>query len=203
MTGKCITLMTVLVSTILIISCSNKQPDNSNNEQLNHSTEENVSADDFANYLRSIKKLETPFTIDNLDYEPVGYESVLFLKYKSKSSSWPYGQIVDNGQIISTIEVTIGEDRYAPIIMTYTKDGQKIDSLLPYKKTGWDIDYLSREYLTINGNKEIVVIDSTTTWKLSDKMDRIDDSKTTSTDTVIYKVDDFGKFNIIKGKVNK
>jgi len=200
---KCITLLTGLVLTILIISCSNKQPDNANNDQLNQSTGENLSADDFFNYLKSIKKLKTPVTIDNLDYEPVGYDSVLFVKYKSKSSSWPYGQIVDNGQIISTIEVTIGEDRFAPIIITYTKDGQKIDSLLPYKKTGWDIDYLSREYLTINEKKEIIVTDSTTKWKLSDKMNRIDDSKTTTTDTVIYKVDDLGKFIIIKGKVDK
>lgn len=203
MTCKFITLLTGLVLTILITSCSNKQPDNSNNDQLNQSTGENLSADDFLKYLESIKKLRTPFTIDNLDYEPVGYDSFLFVKYKYKSSSWPYGQIVDNGQIISTIEVTVGEDRYAPVLMTYTKDGKKIDSLLLYKKTGWDIDYLSREYVTINENKEIIVTDSTTKWKLSDKMDRIEDSKTTTTDTVIYKADDLGKFIIIKGKVDK
>jgi hypothetical protein len=62
---------------------------------------------------------------------------------------------------------------------------------------------LSKEFVTINENKEIIVTDSTTKWKLSDKMDRIDDSKTTTTDTVIYKVDDLGKFILIKGKVDK
>jgi hypothetical protein len=134
MTGKFIILLTGLVLTIFITSCSNRQPDNSNSDQLNQSTGDNLSGDDFIKYLESINKLKTPFTIDNLDYEPVGYDSFLFAKYKYKSSSWPYGQIVDNGQIITTIEVTIGEDRFAPIIMTYTNDGQKIDSLLPLKK---------------------------------------------------------------------
>ena len=105
MTGKFITLLTGLVLTILITSCSNKQPDNSNNDQLNQSTGENLSADDFLKYLESINKLKTPFTIDNLDHEPVGFDSFLFVKYKYKLSSWPYGQIVDNGQPCATLSL--------------------------------------------------------------------------------------------------
>ncbi len=193
-----IKLLTGLFLAIFIItSCSNRQSDKSDNDKIDQSTGENLRADDFLKYLKSLKELKTPLTIDNIEEEPIGYDSVLFAKYKHKSSIWPYGQIV-NGQIISTIEVTIGEDRFSPVIMTYTKDGQKIDSLLPYKKTGWDIDYLSNEYLTINEKKEIIVTDSTTKWKLSDKMERIEDSKTTTIDTVTYRIDELGKIFVIK-----
>jgi hypothetical protein len=82
-----------------------------------------------------------------------------------------------------------------PFFMSYDLEGNKIDSLGPYKKTGWDMGYEAVEYITVNKDMTVLVADTVKTWKLNeDETNIINDSVTVTIDTVIYRLSDKGKF---------
>jgi hypothetical protein len=177
----------IIIWTLMLVSCSRQK--------------EVKSTNDFATYLGSLDSLETPVKFDTkteLKSKSERYDTALFKKYKHAWASVPYGKIFENDSIVVLVDVGVG-DILVPLITTFTQQGDKLDSINPYDKAGADMGYLSYEFVTINSNKEIIVTDSTKTWKLNkDETDVIQGTERLTLDTVIYRINNQGK--IIKQK---
>ena len=94
-----------------------------------------------------------------------------------------------------TVDLSIGDIGLVPFLTSYDLDGNKLDSLGPYKKSGWDMGYEAVEYVTFNSDLTILVADTVKRWKLNeDETDIIVDSVKVTIDTVIYRLSDKGKF---------
>ena len=79
--------------------------------------------------------------------------------------------------------------------MTYDNEGNKIDSLNPFKKSSYDIDYETTEFVTIN-NQIIEVIDTLKTWKLNEEgSERIENSREIKISRTEYKILENGKLS--------
>jgi len=111
----------------------------------------------------------------------------------------PHGKIFENDSIVVLVDISPG-DVVVPLLTTFNQHGQKLDSLNPWIKSGGDIGYESYEFLTINDKKEIIVIDSTTTWDLNEDEDyTIEGTEKLTVDTVTYKIDKKGKIIKTRG----
>lgn len=148
-------------------------------------------------YLKSLDNLETPVNFDTKQHDSKvlsqNYDTALFKVFKYAGSMGPYGKIFINDSIIVIIDISIG-DVVVPVLTTFNQHGQKLDSINPWSKSGWDIGYESYEFLTINDKKEIIVIDSTRTSELNKEGDDIiEGTEKLTVDTVIYKIDKSGK----------
>ncbi|HEX6171524.1 MAG TPA: hypothetical protein VFZ33_17685 [Chitinophagaceae bacterium] len=176
-------LLTIILLGAILSSCSTSKKDEKD--------------DDFKRYLSSLETLQTPVTFDTKNgiyARSKDYDTTLYKKFKHAWAFGPYGKIFENDSVVFTVDITAG-DVLVPLIMTFDQRGHKLDSLNPYEKAGSDMGYESYEYVVINDKKEIIVTDSTRTWDLNEKRDDIiEGSDRLTVDTVIYKVDDKGKF---------
>jgi hypothetical protein len=181
--------LTTTLLTLTLFSCSTNKDTNPKN--------------DFQTYLRSLDKLETPLTFDTKRNEiqvlSQNYDTTLFKIFKHAWSMGPHGKIFENDSIVVLVDISPG-DVVVPLLTTFNQHGQKLDSLNPWIKSGGDIGYESYEFLTINDKKEIIVIDSTTTWDLNeDEDDTIEGTEKLTVDTVTYKIDKKGKIIKTRG----
>ncbi len=106
-----------------------------------------------------------------------------------------YGKLFEDSKTVSIIYSVIG-DYNVPILMTYDKTGNKIDSLNLFENnSGFDFAKETYEYVTIFPNKRIQVIDSTKTWTMDDTgEDRIlGTEKLTTVDTFTYFINEDGR----------
>jgi hypothetical protein len=181
--------LTTILLTLVLFSCSTNKDTNPNN--------------DFQTYLKSLDKLETPLTFDTKRNEiqvlSQNYDTTLFKIFKHAWSVGPHGKIFENDSIVVLVDISPG-DVVVPLLTTFNQRGQKLDSLNPWNKSGGDIGYESYEFVTINDKKEIIVIDSTTTWDLNeDEDDTIEGTEKLTVDTVTYKIDKKGKIIKTRG----
>jgi hypothetical protein len=81
-----------------------------------------------------------------------------------------------------------------PILMTYNKDGIKIDSLNLFERaSGYNPEketYVTITFVQPNNIKEL---DSTNTWKLDSNQERVDSSVKLNIDSAYYLIQDNGK----------
>ena len=157
---------------------------------------------DFKIYIKSLSKIKLPLIIGThgLDYKNDNkYDTYRFEKFKYNLAQSPYGLLYCNGSIVSIIDVVVG-DEIVPAIMTYNYKGEKLDSLMPYIKSGWDIDSETSETVYINSITDIYVVDFSKHWGLDEKSKRIANTLKVKVDTTYYRIYKNGK--IEKGKRN-
>jgi hypothetical protein len=151
----------------------------------------------FSNYLKTLDKIDLPFHHSSVGEFPElskKYDSLGFAKYKHVWTSKPLGKLFETDSIVVLVDLSIGDNNLVPFITTFDRFGNKIDSLGPYEKSGGDIGYQAVEYLTINKDRFIIVVDTVETWKLNeDESDIIEDSSIVTSDTTIYHITNTGK----------
>lgn len=109
------------------------------------------------------------------------------------------GILYNDSKTVTLIECSIGDWGLVPFLTTYDREGNKIDSLGPYKKTGEDIGYKAMEYLTINKDKTILVSDSVITYALKPDSSEIDEaSRKLTIGLTKYIIDENGHFKQTK-----
>lgn len=191
----------LLFTVLAITSCeenTGSKKKNKHNTQ-NKDTAKSTSQAGFDKYVASLSAVPLPFKNSTLrgsiksyskNYDKTGFE-----KFKHAWTTQPIGVVYKTENYIVTMETSIGDEGPVPFFTSYDKKGNKIDSLGPYKKSGFDIGYESAEYLTVNSDKTIRVTDSTKTWKLNkDKTDIIEKTMKLSVGTTSYTVTNEGRF---------
>ena len=157
-----------------------------------------INNPNFKKYIESLDQIPLPLKHSSTSELPKlsdNYDKLEFQKVKHVWTSKPLGLLYQTDKNIVTIDVSIGDIGLVPFVMSYDLNGNKIDSLGPYQKSGWDMGYEAVEYVTFTKDMTIIVADTVKTWKLNaDESDIIKDSVTIKIDTVIYRVSESGKF---------
>ncbi|MDI3320372.1 hypothetical protein [Pinibacter soli] len=191
-------LFTVLAITSCDENSGSKKKSKHNNQ--NKDTAKSTIQPDFDKYLASLSTIPLPFKNSTIagcikSYSK-NYDKAGFIKFKHAWTTQPIGVLYRTDKYVVTMETSVGEDGQVPYINSYDKKGNKIDSLAPYKKTGFDMGYESVEYLMVGADKMISVIDSTKRWKLNkDKTDIIKNTMKLSVDTTLFIVTKDGRIN--------
>jgi hypothetical protein len=157
-----------------------------------------INNPNFKKYIESLDQIPLPLKHSSTSELPKlsdNYDKLEFQKFKHVWTSKPLGLLYQTDKNVVTIDVSIGDIGLVPFVMSYDLKGNKIDSLGPYQKSGWDMGYEAVEYVTFTKDMTIIVADTVKTWKLNaDESDIIKDSVTIKIDTVIYRVSESGKF---------
>jgi hypothetical protein len=148
-------------------------------------------------YIKSLDQISLPLKHSSTgDFSELSnnYDKQGFEKFKHVWTSKPLGLLFQTDKSVVTVDLSIGDISLIPFILTYDLKGNKIDSLGPYKKSGFDMGYAAVEYLTIKQDRTIMVTDSVKVWELNeDETDVIEGSMTVTVDTTIYRITDTGK----------
>jgi len=155
------------------------------------------NTNDFKNYKTSIHQIPFPISFNTMNYPNKKIESntdsLLFEKYKSQDANEVFGKLYENDQSVGIIYTVYG-DALTPILMTYNKDGSKIDSLNLFNKaSGYNPE--QETYVTINFSEanKFTEVDSTKSWKLDSHQDRIDSSEHLNVDSSFYLIKEDGR----------
>lgn len=134
----------------------------------------------FELYVSTLEQIPLP-----LNHNPLGqlpelsnnYDKNGFANYKHVWTSQPLGIYFNDGETIGIIDCSIGDWGLVPFLTIYDKQGNKIDSTSFYKKSGGDMGYQAIEYLTLEANRHIIVLDTVKRWNLNeDESDIIENS---------------------------
>jgi hypothetical protein len=187
-------LIIFVLTTLTLISCGTKNKETS-------SLDSNVNKILFDEYVSTLKQIETPVDLTSiLSTDGSVYEYGKFRKFKTIWSDKPFGKLFLIGDKTVTADLQIGSS-YGLAIVIYDNVGHKIDSLYPLKKTDSDIDFETTEDVFIDDKKRIVVTSLTERWQLSaDSSSRLENTKTTAGDTVVYIITYNGKFKEVRDR---
>ncbi len=156
----------------------------------------------FENYLKTLDQIPLPLSHNPLGQLPelsANYDKKGFEKYKHVWTSQPLGILYNERNTVTLIDCSIGDWGLVPFLTTYDRQGNKIDSLGPYKKSGEDMGYKAIEYLTINKDRTILVNDSITTYALKPDSSGIDEtSRKLTIGLTKYTIDSNGHFRETK-----
>ncbi|NCA21364.1 MAG: hypothetical protein EBS86_09545 [Crocinitomicaceae bacterium] len=185
-----ITLYFLAILFFALSSCSTK------NKSVSETGEQYNAKNPFENYLTTLEQIPLPFKYNPLGKLPElskNYDKQAFEKYNYFGSYKPLGILFNDAKTVAIIDFSIGDNGLVPFLTTYDKKGNKIDSLAPFQKSGGDIGYFAIEYLTINKDKTVVVLDSITTYKLkSDNSDVDESTKKITTSLTKYTIEENG-----------
>lgn len=161
-----------------LTSCSSDTKSSGDNTTMENE-QQDKSSNSFENYLKTLDQIPLPLSHNPLGQLPTlskNYDKSAFEKYKHVWTSQPLGILYNDSKTVTLIDCSIGDWGLVPFLTTYDKQGNKIDSLGPYKKTGEDMGYRAIEYLTINKDKTILVSDSVITYALKPDSPDIDET---------------------------
>jgi hypothetical protein len=96
---------------------------------------------------------------------------------------------------------SIPADGTYPLVITYDKAGNKIDSLGLIEMGGSDVDFGCVEYATVNPDRTIVLLDSTINWKVTPNGgNRIEGSDSLVVTQKVFTLLENGRFQKPKNK---
>jgi len=122
--------------------------------------------------------------------------SKILKELKNKNSFSAFGKLFETKDFITIIGY-IPNDSGTPLLITIDKDGNELDSFVICQTVGFDIGYYCSNFVTINADNTITLIDSLVTRKINrDRSEEI-----LGTDSLIVTK---SKFNLTdKGKIKK
>jgi len=162
-----------------------------------------TTSNDFKKYTEQINKLQTPIifrTIQFSDNPPSNkIDKILFDKYKYADANEVYGKIYEGDKFVAII-YTVKGDVLVPILGTYDKNGNQIDSLNLFQNaSGFNVQSETYISLKFYPNKVMQEIDSTLTWTLNvSGDDRLSGSEKINIDSFTYTINDAGKIILNK-----
>ncbi len=135
----------------------------------------------------------------------IHYDTLGFKKYNGCNCSQPVGILLKDNFNIVIINIT-DEALKSPIIVSYDKLGNKVDSLNLREDAYQDINSEISPCLKINDKKKIVLIDTLKNWKIKSAKNGVSfeimpGSMITKIDSTVYSISKNGKF--IKEKQKK
>ena len=160
----------------------------------------NTKTSSFEKYLSQLETLKAPITFKTIQYPEKkvvdNYDTILFERYKLREAESAFGKVYDD-KTGAGIIYTIPADVAAPVLVTYNKEGKKIDSFSLFQNaSGFGLEsevYVRAIYFP---NKTIKIIDSTVKWKLNKTGDdRIEGSESFTTDSSQYLIENDGKIS--------
>nr|MBK9652448.1 hypothetical protein [Bacteroidota bacterium] len=186
-----LTFISFALSSCLIDTKRSSDPTTAENEQQDN------SENNFENNLKTLDQIPLPLSHNPLGQLPTlsnNYDKKAFEKYKHVWTSQPLGILFSDNKTVTLVDCSIGDWGLVPFLTTYDRQGNKIDSLGPYKKTGEDMGYKAIEYLTISKDKTITISDSVTTYTLKADSSDIDETSRKSTNgSTKYKIETDGR----------
>ena len=192
------TILILLVFGILSCNSTDKKTQEQDSKDSLSTAIGQMKNSDFKKYIESLDQIPLPLkhsSTGEFSKLPENYDKQGFEKYKHVWTSQPLGLLYKTEKNIVTVDLSVGDIGLVPFITSYDIDGNKLDSLGPYKKSGWEMGYEAVEYVTFNKDLTIMVADTVKRWKLNeDETDIIEDSVTVTIDTMLYKLSDKGKF---------
>lgn len=178
------TMRHFLILMILLVSCNNS------NQNLDYSR--------FDIYSKQLPQIKLPLiysTNSGIMTELPDINDSDLSRFSKFWNEKTIGKLYDSKDYTIIVEREIGDYGPVPIFITYDKTGKMIGSFNAYKTSGDDMGYKSSEYITVDNDKTISVIDSTITWKITaDKTNIIEGSDSLSIGNAIYKLDKKGIF---------
>jgi hypothetical protein len=152
----------------------------------------------FNRYIRSLNRISLPFKCacanDVFAGRSFKFDSAGFAKYKLYDAARPFGVIYHDRNFIVVMDLVNADYCIDPILVSYDKKGNKLDSLNLYGNSFIDTASSSMPLAKIEPNKSIIVIDTTKNWKLADNSSKIPGSETKKIDSTIYYLSKNGKF---------
>ena len=188
--------LNILLLILTLISCKNQSKSELNKVNIELKTESVELR--FQDYLKTLDNIKLPikYSLSGSEFSK-NFNEIGFNKYKHVWTSKPYGILYKNETNVVLADLSIGDGGWIPFITSFDLNGNKIDSLGPYKKSGMDIGYEAIEFLTFKNDRTITVVDSIRKWKLNiDETDIIENSLKITSDTIIYKIKENGKIII-------
>ena len=153
----------------------------------------------FQSFIKHLDKIETPISFNsNNEYNlKVQYpkDDPFFIKIQNEYAGFGvFGLLYETKDFIAILG-NIATDTGTPIIITYDKNGTKIDTHAVYENVMGDIGIYVHNFGTLLPNMQIEFVDSTITRKLTDDgSDEIPGTDSLSVKTKKYKIDNSGKF---------
>ena len=196
---RTIYILTFIIFTLTSCSTDTKSISDTTASENDQQDNSEIS---FESYLKTLDQIPLPLSHNPLGQLPElskSYDKKGFEKYKHVWTSQPLGILFNDNNIVTLVECSIGDWGLVPFLTTHDKQGNKIDSLGPYKKTGEDMGYKAIEYLTINKDKTILVSDSVTRYTLKPDSSEIDEtSRKLTIGLTKYTIDSNGHFRETK-----
>lgn len=181
-----------------LTSCSTKIKTPSDLATIKNMQSDNSELN-FEDYLKTIDQIPLPLSHNSLGKLPIlstNYNKKAFEKYKHVWTSQPLGILFKDEKTVTLVDCSMGDWGLVPFLTTYDRQGKKIDSLGPYKKSGQGMGYSAIEYLTINKDKTIIVKDTVTTYSLNaNKTDIVETTKKNSTGITKYIIELNGRIS--------
>jgi hypothetical protein len=170
---------------------------------LGCSSQQSTNFKDFQSFTSQLKPLETPLTFNSyketklnlLKIKDDAFINKIRLEYHGFEV---YGKLFETNEFIAILG-NIPSDIGSPIIITFDKKGNKIDSYLLYKTAEGDIGIYSGNYEVINKDMKINFTDSTITRKLNKEgTDELPGTDSLSVSKETYQIMSNGKIAKIK-----
>jgi hypothetical protein len=193
----------ILIINLLLLTCCKFDEKSPNSKlELEKGKIKNMNQY-FEEYLKSLDQIPLPLIHNSesltLPQISLNYNKNAFFTYKYNNTSYPLGILFRDLNVITLIDVSIGDWGPVPFLITFDRGGNKIDSLGPYKKSGEDIESKTIEYLNINKDRTIVVIDSNIKFILDTVPSGIIRKETKSNSGLTkYKINQKGYFVVFK-----
>ncbi len=133
-------------------------------------------------YLIELKEkldvIETPIVFnsnDTTNFKLIHFpNNGMLTKLQRENFFLPIGRLASNDEILVIIG-GIPSDSGAPILITIDRKGNEIDRLILYPSAGFDIGYHCSNYVKINSDNSILIIDSLLTRKVNkDKTEEVE-----------------------------
>jgi len=122
------------------------------------------------------------------------FDSLGFDKYKHVWTTRPLGLLFNDKENIVTVDLSIGDDGLVPFLVSFDKNGTKLDSLGPYDRARQDVNTMTISNFKVNANKQFVIIDTNKRWETDNNGDEILSTETKTIDSTIYTLSKKGKF---------
>jgi hypothetical protein len=171
----------LLLNTVLIIACKNQ-------------------SNQFDKYVGQLESLPTPLILKTIEYPEIkgqqNYDSALFTQYKLNDAQSVYGKIYDDDKMTGII-YTVAGDIGIPVLVTYDREGSKIDSVNLFSNaSGFGLESEVYERVILLPNKTIHVFDSIVKWDLNKTADdRVEGSEKVFIDSFKFVVGRNGKIS--------
>lgn len=153
--------------------------------------------DEFKKYINHLDSLDSPIVFESIKY-PEGkksekYDRGLFDRYKLQNAQSAYGMLFNDGKTVGVI-YTVAGDINVPVLVTYDKNGNKIDSLNLFQNaSGFALESETYERVLFV-DRTIQVRDSVVKWLLDESgEDRIEGSEKSTIYSFEYLIDKNGK----------
>jgi hypothetical protein len=189
--------MKELIIIFLLFSCG-RQADRSDQSTLNDKPDNELYS-----LLEKLPNLRTPLTFRS-DKQIISDGSLtrndeLIEKIRVIDPSFnPYGKIYQTNDFIAVIAIGAA-DIALPILVTFDKKGNIIDSFNMYPDAGADMGYYSTNMVTLTKSKEVFLTDSTVRRKINaEGTDEIPGTDSLSITRKHFRLNDKGKIEEIR-----